>query len=353
MTRLASCAAAALMLLAAGCDRRSGAEATQEVPKPDPVTVTVVDVAVRPVERTVSVVGTLAASEQADRASEIEGQVVAILADLGDRVTRDQILARVRDDVLAAKLREAEATLEKATADDTRARPLRAQGIISEQEYAQVKWAIETARAHRDQLKIDFEHAAIRSPIDGSVAARVVNVGDYVRPGTVVFKLVQDDPLKFRGEIPERDVPSVQPGQDIRVVVDAFPGETFTGRVSRVGSASDPQARSLTFEALMPNPDHRIRPGFFGHGDIVTRRDDHAVAVPRSALNTFAGVTKLFVIEDGVAHEHEVSLGVDLGDGWVEIAQGVSRGAQVATSGLSRLADGTQVVVRGDAPPGA
>ena len=353
MTRAAVLALGLAVLMAAGCDRRSAAEATAEAPKPEPITVTVANVAVRPVERTVSVVGTLAASEQADRASEIEGQVVEILADLGDRVEREQVLARIREDVLEAKLREAEATLEKATADDMRARPLRQQGIISEQEYAQVKWAIETARARRDQLKIEREHAAIRSPIDGSVAQRLVNVGDYVRPGTVVFKLVQDDPLKFRGEIPERDVPAVQPDQAMRVMVEAFPGETFTGRVSRVGSASDPQARSLTFEALVPNPDHRIRPGFFGHGEIVIRRDERALAVPRNALSTFAGVTKLFVIEDGVAHEREVSLGVDLGDGWVEIANGVNRGAQVATSGLSRLADGTQVVVRGDAAPGA
>jgi len=67
----------------------------------------------------------------------------------------------------------------------------------------------------------------------------------------------------------------------------------------------------------------------------------------------FAGVTKLFVVEEGVAHEHEVALGVDLGDGWVEIMQGVSKGQQVATSGLSKLADGTAVQVRADAAPGA
>ena len=67
----------------------------------------------------------------------------------------------------------------------------------------------------------------------------------------------------------------------------------------------------------------------------------------------FAGVTKLFVVEDGVAREREVALGVDLGDGWVEITQGVSKGMQVATSGLSKLADGTTVQVRADAPPDA
>jgi len=317
------------------------------------ITITIAPVAVRTVERTVSVVGTLAANEEAELASEAEGQVIAVEADLGDRVRRDQVLARVRSDVIEAKLREAEASLEKAAADDSRAKPLRAQGIISEQEYAQVHWAIETARARRDQLRIELDHSSIRSPFDGSVAARMVGLGDYVRSGIVVYKLVQDDPLKFRGEIPEREVPGVEAGQEIRITVDAFPGETFAGRLSRVGSASNPTARSLAFEALVPNVDRRIRPGFFGHGDLVVRKDDGALAVPRSAINTFAGVTKLFSVEDGVAHERPVVLGVDLGDGWVEITQGVSRGMQVAISGLSRLADGTQVVVRGDVPPGA
>jgi len=172
-------------------------------------------------------------------------------------------------------------------------------------------------------------------------------------PGTVVFRLVQDDPLKFRGEVPEREVPSLQPGQEVRITVDPYPGESFAGRVSRVGAASDPTARSLTFEAQVPNHDRRLRPGFFGHGDVVVRRDERAVAVPRAAVTTFAGVTKVFVVEDGVAREREVALGVDLGDGWVEITQGVARGAPVVTSGLSRLADGSPVVVRGAVTPGA
>jgi multidrug efflux pump subunit AcrA (membrane-fusion protein) len=85
----------------------------------------------------------------------------------------------------------------------------------------------------------------------------------------------------------------------------------------------------------------------------VVRRDERAVAVPRAAVTTFAGVTKVFVVEDGVAREREVALGVDLGDGWVEITQGVARGVAVVTSGLSRLADGSPVVVRDDVTPGA
>src|SRR5439155_1398720 len=152
-------------------------------------------------------------------------------------------------------------------------------GVISAQEYEQVRTALEVARARRDQLRIQLERAAIRSPLDGSVAARLIDAGSYVKQGTVVFRLVQDDPLKFRGDVPERDVPILAAGQDVRITVDAFPGETFVGHVSRIGAASDPAVRSLAFEALVPNEDHRLRPGFFGHGEVVVRRDDRALAV--------------------------------------------------------------------------
>jgi membrane fusion protein (multidrug efflux system) len=353
MRGVAVVCAGAMRWLGAACGRHSDAEGLAAQATPADITVTVSPVAVRAVERTVSVVGTLEANEQADLASESEGQVMAVRADLGDRVTRGQALLEVRSDVVEAQLQEAQASLEKAAADEARAAPLRAQGIIAEQEYEKVRTESRVARARRDRLRIEREHATIRAPFDGSVSARLTNLGDYVRPGTVVFRLVQDDPLKFRGEVPEREVPSLRASQELRVTVDPYPGETFTGHVTRVGAASDPAARSLTFEALVPNADRRLRPGFFGHGDVVVRRDERAVAAPRAAVSSFAGVTKVFVVEDGIAREREVALGVDLGDGWVEISQGVARGAQVVTSGLSRLADGTRVTVRADGTPGA
>src|SRR5207247_9675705 len=199
--------------------------------------------------------------------------------------------------------------LPAALPTSARAEPRRAAGVISTQEYEQVRTALDVARARRDQLRIQLEHTEIRAPMDGSVAARLVDAGNYVRAGTVLFRMVQDDPLKFRGEIPERDVPAPRPGQGVRVSVDAFPGEPFTGHVSRIGSAADPAARSLAFAALVPNADHRIRPGFFGHGEVVVSRDERALVVPRAALTSYAGVTKLFLVEDGVAREREVKLG--------------------------------------------
>jgi membrane fusion protein (multidrug efflux system) len=342
------------VLLLAACSRDGKvATAPSTTTPPEAIPVTVVPAAVRPVERVVSVVGTLAAAEETDLASETEGQVMGIEADLGDRVVAGQILARVRSDVLEAQLREAEAAFDKASADETRAKPLRDEGVIAVQEYERVRTEREVTRARRDRLRIEVERAALRAPFAGSVSARLVSVGDYVRPGVVVFRLVQDDPLKFRGDVPERDIPALQVGQTLRVVVDAYPGETFLGKIARVGAASDPTARSLAVEGEVPNADHRLRPGFFGRGEVLIKRDERGLAVPRAAVSIFAGVTKVFVVEGGVARERPVTLGSDLGDGWVEIASGLPRGVDVATSGLSRLSDGARVSVKAGAPPDA
>src|SRR5262249_54919971 len=154
-------------------------------------------------------------------------------------------------------------------------------------------------------------------------------------------------------EVPEREAPSLEAGQAVHISVDALRGETFGGEGSRGAAARNMQARSLALEAMVPNDDGRPRPRFFGHGDAMLRPAERARPVPRSAVSTFAGVTKMFVIDDGVAHEHEVRLGIDLGDGWVEVTEGASRGMQVATSGLARLADGVHVNIRADVPPGA
>src|SRR5262249_28665851 len=107
--------------------------------------------------------------------------------------------AHGRGGVIEARRRGGGASLERVVADEAGAGPLRADGVISTQEYEQVRLALEVARARRDQLRIELDRAAIRAPFDGSVAARLVDAGNYVRPGAVMFRLVQDDPLKFRG----------------------------------------------------------------------------------------------------------------------------------------------------------
>ncbi len=335
-----------------GCDNRSTeAKAAEAAPAEANASVAVTEalVSVRPSSRLVNFVGTLFGNEEVTISSQVEGQIEALSADLGDQVEAGQALARIDDAQWRARLREAEARLAKAQADAARSRQLIGTSIISKQEYESVTTNADVARAQRDTLLISIEHSQVAAPIRAAIAKRFVSVGEYVRPGTPLFTLVAQDPLKLRGEIPERFAHEVRPGQAVQVKVDAYPDVVFPGQVTRISPASNPQNRSVALEAQIGNADLRLKPGFFANAAVVTRSDDHALMVPQEAVISFAGVTKVFVIDNGVAREREVTTGGRGTSGMIEITDGLSPQERVAVSGLTKLGDGVAVTVKSEA----
>jgi RND family efflux transporter MFP subunit len=208
--------------------------------------------------------------------------------------------------------------------------------------------AVHVAEAQRDAMNVQLAHKRVRSPIAGSVVRRLVSVGEYVRPGTPLFDLVADDPLKLRGDVPERFADEIGVGQAVEIKVDAYPNDTFAGTLLRISPAANAENRSITVEAAVPNAGRRLKAGFFASANIVTRSDDQALVVPETAVISFAGVTKLFVVRDDVAHERHVRLGSRDEQGWIEVIEGVQADESVATSGLAKLEDGMAVAVRRD-----
>src|SRR6185369_914818 len=102
--------------------------------------------------------------------------------------------------------------------------------------------AASVSRARRDVLAIQVQHTQIRAPFDGRIAKRMVDVGNYVRTGAPVFVLVADNPLRLRGEVPERFAAELQTGQDVRGHVEAYPDDDIDGRLTRISPAANPQS---------------------------------------------------------------------------------------------------------------
>lgn len=330
-------------VLSCGCGRSGNVQAVAAEPKIVVVPVTVAPVAVRPSARMVSLVGTLYGDQEVTLSSQVDGQIRALNVDLGDAVAMGQAVAQIDDDQWRARLRETEAMLAKAEADESRGRQLAGAKIISPQEYDAVKTGAAVARAQRDSLKVMIRHARVESPLEGAVAKRFVSAGEYVHGGSPLFTLVAQDPLKLRGDVPERFAHELQVGQSVQVRVDAFPDRPFTGRLSRISPASNPDNRSVSIEAVVDNHDRALKPGFFANAAVITRTDDRALIVPQEAVVTFAGVTKLFVVKDGTACERQVRLGTRGTAGMVEIVEGVDVGDLVITSGLSKVENGIAV----------
>ncbi|MBM4265824.1 MAG: efflux RND transporter periplasmic adaptor subunit [Deltaproteobacteria bacterium] len=337
--------AASLSLLACSGSGDVDARAEQKEETPA-IAVTTELAAVQSLERTVDFVGTLHADARAEVAAEVEGRLLEVKVDLGDQVEADQVLATLAGAELEAKLAEAEAVFERSKRDEERARRLRDQGVISPQEFDELTSALDVAQARREVLAIQVEKTKVRAPFRGRIAQRLVDVGNYVRTGTTLYVLVADDPLRLRGEIPERYSAELEPGDPVRARAAAYPDLVIHGRVTRISPAADPEHRALTIEALVPNAEGRLKPGFFAKAEVITGVDDQVVVIPAEGLIEYAGVERVFVIdEEGTARSRTVHAGTRLGTR-VEILEGLSAGDRIATSGLTHLVDGARVTER-------
>ena len=190
------------------------------------------------------------------------------------------------------------------------------------------------------------------------VSERMVSEGEMIHAtsGSAVFHLVMDRPLKLLATVPERHVGEIKIGQRVEVSVEAYPGETFNGVVSRMNPTVDRASRTFQLEVMVANPKRRLKAGSFAKASVLTHEDSNAPTIPEEALVTFAGVTKVFVVADGRVQSVPVRSGVRLElpgarhpEHWVEALGELPLGAEVVTSGQTQLADGTPVRLRGEA----
>ncbi len=209
--------------------------------------------------------------------------------------------------------------------------------------------AVATARANvanaESQLGLarrSLSYALVYSPIDGFVAERNADLGEYVSPTTKVATIVRVNPLRIRIDIPEQAIPEVKVGQSVSVTTSAWPDKNFSGHIARVSPNVSANSRTLSVEAEIDNSSGTLKPGQFASVRILQERSQPAVLVPLRGVRTEAGVSRVFVIKDGHVQERLVQLGQTESD-LVEIKSGVTEGEQVATSNLDQLSEGIAV----------
>jgi RND family efflux transporter MFP subunit len=188
----------------------------------------------------------------------------------------------------------------------------------------------------------------VRAPFPGLVGERLVSVGDYVTRGMKVAVVVRIDPLRARLTVPEQFVSAVQIGAPISFQVDAFPDREFEGTIRYVSPALQSEQRALTVEAVVPNGDAELKPGFFATARIQQPNLTPATLVPANAVVTNAGTSRVFVVNGDHVEERIVTVGQTLDD-LVELTSGVKAGERVATGNIGQLADGVKVVTTADA----
>ncbi len=384
-------------------------ETPRQSSDPNAVAVTASPVTLRPVRRMVEAVGTLWGYEEVSLKAKVEGRVKRVLHDVSDRVGSGETIVELDATDAELAVRQAEKNLlielarlglteaptkdfdvwkvplvtqaqiraENAKSKVDRAVVLVKRSVISNEELAdrqtehraaeaelanQVLVAnagLATIQLRQESLAIaqkQLEDTVIRvpfpsSPIPGmdqavyAVTSRNLSEGTYVRVGDEVCRLVIDHTLKLRVAVPERHSAEIRVGQ----LADIFTSSLSTpvsGKVARINPAVQQSTRTFEVEILCPNGEGKLKAGGFAKAEIATHLDEATPTVPLESLVTFAGITKIFVIEGEAVREVRVALGVQDTD-WVEIATPrLPAEAQVVTSGQTALADGTAVFVR-------
>jgi len=349
--------------------------------RPSPVEVAPIERGAIALKRTFS--GELEALAEFVVAPKVSGRVERVLVNIADAVQRGQMVAELDNDehiqavaqaradlaVAQANLSEAQSVLKIANREFKRTESLRQRGIASDSELdaAQqdllVKRAqLTVAEAQVAKFAAALESANIRlgytrvtagwsgGDDERVVAERYVDEGQTLAANTPILMIVELDPILGIVYVTERDYARMQPGQLVALTTEAFPDETFTGRIVRIAPVFQTATRQARIEMTIDNPRHRLKPGMFIQASVELSREDDAVIVPEQALTERNDRTGVFVVSDdgqSVAWR-EVAVGIREGDR-VQI-EGEGLAGRVVIIGQQLIKDGAAITIATDQP---
>lgn len=307
--------------------------------------------------------GSVVAWQEAVIGPEISNyRITEVRAQVGDKVQKGQILARIASDTVASELAEAEAAVAEAQASATeakgnaeRATELRAKGFYSSQLNTQYQTAQHTAaarlaaaRARQQAAAVKMSKTNVLAPDDGVISARSATVGSLTQPGQELFRLIRGGRLEWRAEVPSADLASLKPG--LAAILVNPNGESVKGTVRAVAPSVDPQTRNGLVYVDLP-PTDAVRAGMFARGEFELGQRP-ALTLPQTAVVLREGFAYVFQLQGADrVQQTKVVPGRRLGER-IEIVSGLAPEARVVDNGAGFLADGDVVkVVDGGSRP--
>jgi RND family efflux transporter MFP subunit len=367
-----------LGIWAGGCttqaeDKKQAAKVAER----PPVAVEVTKVVASEVTGAIDVTGSLAYKFGADVKSEYTGIVTDVFVTEWVRVKKGDPLAkldtreaevvlqkaRAAVEVAKANILQAEVSQNRADREFERAKKLKETGLITQQNFDDARTETEAAKARveaaKAQLRVAEEDvlyaqtrlskSMIRSPLDGMVSFRNVNVGDFVGEmgAKPMFRIVDTRILELTVTAPSGEMGAIRIGQPLRFSTDAFPGKNFIGKVMFINPVVNEADRSIKVVAEVENHEDQLKGGLFVQGRILTGKRSGVLKIPRAALLSWDVAGKkgeVFVVHQDVAKRKPVQTGTTLGD-QVEITSGLAAGDRVISRGGFNVKEGDKVNV--------
>ncbi|WP_245549214.1 efflux RND transporter periplasmic adaptor subunit [Noviherbaspirillum massiliense] len=313
----------------------------------------------RDLRRRLPVSGSLRAVNQASVKARVGGEVREVLVREGEAVHAGQVLVKMDVSEYQARLDQAKGALAAArgqleiaskTRDNNKA--LLEKGFISKNAFDNAESQFNIARANVDSARgaLDVAQKAlgdtvIRAPISGLVSSRSVQPGEKVSPDNRLLDIVDLRQMEMEAAVPAADIVNITIGQEVQVRVEGL-SAPLTGTVVRINPSTQSGSRSILTYVQIANPQGLLRAGMFGEAQLTIARKAGVLTVPQSAIQSDAGQTYVYAIENGKLLQKPVELGMrgdDGGGNAVEILKGLESGAQIVRNNLGTLRTGTPI----------
>jgi membrane fusion protein (multidrug efflux system) len=296
----------------------------------------------------VEALGTARANESIDVTAKVSNLVTAVRFAEGQQVRRGEVLLELDGAQARADLAVAQAALTESASQLKRSRELYQTRVLSDQQIEQIEATHAANQARVASARSRVADTVIRAPFDGRVGLRRVSVGSLVEPGALITTLDDTRTIKLDFTVPEAVVAAMKPGLNLEARSVAYPERVFSGRVASVDSRVDPDTRSVTVRAEVPNGDGLLKPGMFMNVKL-TRGAADVLVVPEESLVPEQGDVFVYVVDDAAVEKRKIQTGQRrVGD--VQVTAGLAPGDLVVTEGTQKLRDGANVEVVGGTP---
>jgi multidrug efflux system membrane fusion protein len=327
--------------------------------KPPPASVSIADAKAEVIPNLLTAVGDLAAVHQVNVTSDVNGRITDIMFTAGASVKQGDPLVQLFDapdqgDLASFK---AQATVAQLSLD--RAKQLAARQFGPQATVDSAQSAYDQANAGIAKTQAVISQKLVRAPFDGELGVRKVEVGQYLTAGTQIVSLTDLSVLYANFTVTEKDSAALKVGQTVRVVVDAYPGRNFEGKITTIEPQVATDTRNIRVQATIANPDHILKPGMFTTTTVVLPDKPAVVTVPETAVDyTLYGDSVYLITEkkddDGKSSLTVVRTFVQAGnrvEGRAEILKGLKAGDRVVSVGQLKLQSGAAVTISADTQP--
>ncbi|MDD5455748.1 MAG: efflux RND transporter periplasmic adaptor subunit [Candidatus Margulisbacteria bacterium] len=292
----------------------------------------------------VKTVATLKAKEDYVISAKLGGEVTYLNAEIGMKVKKGQLIARIDPDMVEATLRQAQANYELAASTYKRQKNLFEKKLISDQQIEGAATQFKVAQASLSLAKINFNNSKIVSPINGVIAEKYIDLYETAGPGKQIVRIVNTDKMEAEVGVNELSIVRIRKGNDVTIKLSAYPELVITGDITHVGTQANQDTKTFPVLIEFDNKNGIVKGGMIADISILLDTYQNAVVIPFSLVEQSGNGNYVYLEENGIAVRRDIELG-DAKEDVVRVIKGLKKGDHLIIEGNKYVAENSKVNV--------